>query len=112
MINTLFVINIIIVLLMIAIILVQKSEGGVLGMGGGSRNALFSASSAGNLITKLTWFLGGSFFVICIILALLVARKHGVEADFIANMESRSVQSRQAAAAEKAQESLPKAPTE
>jgi protein translocase SecG subunit len=88
MINTLFVLNIIIVLLMIGLILIQKSEGGVLGMGGGSKNALFTAGAAGNIVTRMTYILGGLFITICLILAWLVARESGGERSFVENMES------------------------
>lgn len=76
MINILLVLNIIVVVLLIGIILLQKSEGGVLGMGGsGSRNGLLTTRSAGNLITKITYILGALFFIICILLAALVSRR-------------------------------------
>ncbi|MDR3126238.1 MAG: preprotein translocase subunit SecG [Rickettsiales bacterium] len=88
MINTLFVLNIIVVLLMIGLILIQKSEGGVLGMGGGSKNALFTAGAAGNIVTRLTYILGGLFITICLVLAWLVARESGSEKSFVENMET------------------------
>lgn len=76
MINILLVLNIIVVVLLIGIILLQKSEGGVLGMGGsGSKNGLLTTRSAGNLITKITYTLGALFFIICILLAALVSRR-------------------------------------
>lgn len=76
MINILLVLNIIVVVLLIGIILLQKSEGGVLGMGGsGSRNGLLTTRSAGNLITKITYILSALFFIICILLAALVSRR-------------------------------------
>ena len=76
MINMLLVLNIIVVVLLIGIILLQKSEGGVLGMGGsGSKNGLLTTRSAGNLITKITYILGALFFIICILLAALVSRR-------------------------------------
>ena len=72
----LLVLNIIVVVLLIGIILLQKSEGGVLGMGGsGSKNGLLTTRSAGNLITKITYILGALFFIICILLAALVSRR-------------------------------------
>ncbi|MBD5398391.1 preprotein translocase subunit SecG [bacterium] len=87
MINVLLVLNIIVVILLIGIILLQKSEGGVLGMGGsGSKNGIFTAQSAGNLITKMTYFLGAMFFIICIALAFLVARKNNSSKSFIETM--------------------------
>ncbi|MBP3615961.1 MAG: preprotein translocase subunit SecG [Alphaproteobacteria bacterium] len=89
MINILLVLNIIVVVLLIGIILLQKSEGGVLGMGGsGSRNGIFTARSAGNLITKTTYVLGALFFVICIMLAFLVSRREGTRS-FVETMAQK-----------------------
>lgn len=91
MINVLLVLNIIVVILLIGIILLQKSEGGVLGMGGsGSKNGLFTASSAGNLITKTTYVLGAMFFIICITLAILVVRKTNSSKSFVETMMEKN----------------------
>ena len=76
MINTLFVLNIIVVVLLIGIILLQKSEGGVLGMGGsGTKNGVFSTRTANTFITRLTYILAGLFFTICMLLAALVSHR-------------------------------------
>lgn len=91
MINILLVLNVIVVILLIGIILLQKSEGGVLGMGGGgSKNGVLTARSAGNLITKVTYALGASFFVICILLAFLVARQSNTSKSFVDTMIEQS----------------------
>jgi len=90
MINVLFVANIIVVMLLITVILFQKSEGGVLGMGGGGKGALFTARGAGNLVTKITYWLGGIFFAICMVLAFLVAHENGQMKSFIQVMSTRS----------------------
>ena len=50
---------------MIAIVLLQKSEGGALGMGGGP-SGFMTARGAGNLLTKATWILGLLFFLCAI----------------------------------------------
>ena len=90
MINILLVLNIIVVVLLIGIILLQKSEGGVLGMGGsGSKNGLLTARSAGNLITKTTYILGALFFIICILLAFLVSRRD-TNRSFVASMMEKN----------------------
>ena len=95
MINILLVLNIIVVVLLIGIILLQKSQGGVLGMGGsGSKNGLFTARSAGNLVTKLTYILAGLFFVICITLAALVSHRDR-SSSFISNMMEREQEARE-----------------
>lgn len=92
MINTLFVANIIVVALLIAVILLQKSEGGVLGMGGGgSKNGVFSARTATGFITKFTYILAGLFFLICILLAILVSNREK-NRSFISTMAGSEVE--------------------
>ena len=44
------------------LILIQQSEGGALGMGGGP-SGFMSARGAGNLLTKLTWVFAGLLFI-------------------------------------------------
>ncbi|MDR1476997.1 MAG: preprotein translocase subunit SecG [Rickettsiales bacterium] len=89
MINVLLVLNIIVVIMLIGIILLQKSEGGVLGMGGGSRNAVFSAHAAGGMVTKITYTLGALFFIICMALAILIARRSDGSKSFVEMMAAR-----------------------
>jgi preprotein translocase subunit SecG len=114
MINVLFVANIVVVLMLIAVILFQKSEGGVLGMGGGGKGALFTARGAGNLMTKVTYWLGGMFFVICMILAYLVAQESGQTKSFIEAMASRDrpAAAATAPAATPSEDNRPEAPTQ
>lgn len=52
------------------VILIQRSEGGALGMGGGP-SGFMSASGAGNLLTKTTWVLAGLFFACAIALTIV-----------------------------------------
>ncbi len=47
------------------VVLIQKSEGGALGMGGGP-SGFMTARGAGNLLTKATWVLGTLFFLCAI----------------------------------------------
>ena len=47
------------------VILLQRSEGGALGMGGGP-SGFMTARGAGNLLTKTTWVLGTLFFICAI----------------------------------------------
>ncbi len=96
MINILLVLNIIVVVLLIGIILLQKSEGGVLGMGGsGSKNGILTTRSAGNLITKTTYILGGLFFLICIMLAFLVSRREGTKSFVETMAKSENVKAKE-----------------
>ncbi len=52
------------------VILIQRSEGGALGMGGGP-SGFMTARGAGNLLTKTTWVLAGLFFACAIGLTIL-----------------------------------------
>lgn len=52
------------------IVLLQKSEGGALGMGGGP-SGFMTARGAGNLLTVTTWWLAGAFFACAIGLTIV-----------------------------------------
>ena len=52
------------------VILLQRSEGGALGMGGGP-SGFMTARGAGNLLTTTTWWLG-ALFVLCAISLTIV----------------------------------------
>lgn len=60
-------VQIIICLAMGGLILIQQSEGGALGMGGGP-SGFMSARGAGNLLTRLTGILAFLFFANCVAL--------------------------------------------
>jgi len=51
------------------VILLQRSEGGALGMGGGP-SGFMTARGAGNLLTRATAILGAAFFVCAIALTI------------------------------------------
>lgn len=67
-------IHIIVCICLIAVVLMQRSEGGALGMGGGP-SGMMSARGAGDLLTRVTWILGSIFFVISLALTLLSGRQ-------------------------------------
>ena len=71
MIILLFVIHLMIALALIGVILLQKSEGGALGMGGGGMSGFMTGRSTANLLTRTTAILAAAFFVTSIVLALL-----------------------------------------
>ncbi len=73
----LFTIEVICCLLLIGIILIQKSKGGGLGLafGGGGTESLFG-SRAGNVLTKATIILAIVFMANTVALAILFARGH------------------------------------
>jgi len=71
MIVLLFVIHVAIALAMIGAILLQKSEGGALGMGGGGMSGFMTGRSTANLLTRTTAFLAIAFFATSVLLVVL-----------------------------------------
>jgi preprotein translocase subunit SecG len=74
--NLLLVLEIIISLALVVVVLLQRSEGGALGMGGGP-GGFMTARGAGDLLTRITWVLGGSFFALALLLTILSGRERG-----------------------------------
>ncbi len=71
--TVILVIHLLLALGMIAVILVQRSEGGGLGIGGsgGGNFGVMSSRSAANLLTRTTAILAGAFMITSLALALL-----------------------------------------
>jgi preprotein translocase subunit SecG len=69
-----FAIHLIISLALVGVILLQRSEGGALGIGGGS-NSMVSGRGAASLLTRTTGVLGVMFFVTSLWLAALAGLK-------------------------------------
>jgi preprotein translocase subunit SecG len=63
-------IHLMIVLAMVGLVLLQKSEGGGLGMGGGTGGFLSSRGTA-NVLTRTTAILAASFFATSLVLSIL-----------------------------------------
>ena len=68
--NTILVLNIILAVLLVAIILLQKSEGGALGLGV-SQDSFISSRSAGGLLTKATAVIATLFIITSISLTIM-----------------------------------------
>ena len=64
------VIHLLIALALVGTVLIQRSEGGGLGMGGGA-GSMTSTRSSGNLLTRTTAVLAACFMATNIILAIL-----------------------------------------
>jgi preprotein translocase subunit SecG len=62
-------IQIIVTLAMIGVILLQRSEGGGLGMG--SSNSMFTARGTANLLTRTTGVLAALFIGLCILMTAI-----------------------------------------
>ena len=74
--TVLILIHILVVLALIGVVLLQKSEGGALGMGGGP-SGFMTARGAGDLLTRTTWILGAIFFVLGLLLTIVAGRESG-----------------------------------
>jgi len=70
--NILLVINIILAFILVIFILLQKSEGGALGIGVSQDNFMFSRS-AGNFFTKTTSIVA-TLFILCSLALTIVSR--------------------------------------
>jgi len=70
--NTLLVINILLAIVLVVLVLVQKSEGGALGIGISQDNFMFSRS-AGNFLTKSTAVVA-TLFIICSLSLTIISR--------------------------------------
>jgi preprotein translocase subunit SecG len=71
MIILLFIVHMLIAIALIGVIMLQKSEGGALGMGGGGMSGFMTGRSTANLLTRTTAILGAVFFATSILLVLL-----------------------------------------
>ena len=68
--NFILVLNIFLAILLVVIVLLQKSEGGALGIGA-SQESFISSRSAGNLLTKATAIIATLFIVTSILLTIM-----------------------------------------
>ncbi|WP_380053264.1 preprotein translocase subunit SecG [Falsihalocynthiibacter sp. SS001] len=73
--NIVLVIHLILALSLIGIVLLQRSEGGGLGIGGG--NGPNGGRSPASALGKLTWYLAAAFFFTSISLTVIAAQKAG-----------------------------------
>ena len=70
--NILLILNLILAVILVLIILLQKSEGGALGLGVSQDNFMFSRS-AGNFMTKATAIVA-TLFIICSLALTIISR--------------------------------------
>ena len=74
--TVILVIHLVVALSLIGVVMLQRSEGGALGIGGGGGSAgnLFTARGVGNALTRTTAWLAVAFF--CTSIALTVIATH------------------------------------
>ena len=72
--NFILVLNIILAIILVIIILLQKSEGGALGIGA-SQESFISSRSAGSLLTKATAIIATLFIITSISLTIMAKKE-------------------------------------
>ena len=91
--SILLTIHIIVAVSLVISVLLQRSEGGLGGLGGGMSN-IMSSQSSNNFITKLTLYLATGFIVTSISLAVVSRdsnRDSIIENDIINNIKEKDV---------------------
>src|ERR1700735_2945432 len=64
----------ILLVLLVLLQLPKKEAGAGMAFGGGATDALFGAGS-GNVLTKITTYAGGLFFILAIVMAMVASRQ-------------------------------------
>ena len=72
--NVVLIIHLLLALGLIAVVLMQRSEGGGLGMGGSGGGAM-TGRAAATALGKITWVLAGAFIITSITLTIIAAQK-------------------------------------
>ena len=76
--KVLLVIHLMVAAALVGVVLLQKSEGGALGIGGGGGGGFMTGRGTANLLTRITAMLAAAFFTTSILLSLLA--RHGAPA--------------------------------
>ena len=71
------IVHLLIALALVGVILLQRSEGGALGIGGGGFGGLMSGRQSANLLTRTTAVLAACFMATSMLLALLASHGSG-----------------------------------
>jgi preprotein translocase subunit SecG len=75
MIILLLAIHIMVAVALVGVVLLQKSEGGALGMGGGGMSGFMTGRSTANLLTRATAILAAAFMTTSVLLVVLHNRE-------------------------------------
>ena len=69
------VIHLILAIALVGAVLIQRSEGGGLGIGGGAGGGLMSVRGTANLLTRVTAILAAGFMVTSLVLAIIAGNR-------------------------------------
>ena len=91
--SILLTIHIIVAICLVVSVLLQKSEGGIGGLGGGMSNVM-SSQSGNNFITKLTLYLATGFIITSLSLAIVSGNSNKdsiIDSDIINDIKEKDV---------------------
>jgi len=74
--NVILVIHLILALGLIGIVLIQRSEGGALGIGGGN---MMTGRQSATALSKATWIVATAFLCVSLTLTILTAREQSTD---------------------------------
>jgi preprotein translocase subunit SecG len=73
---TLLTVHILLAVALIGVVLLQRSEGGMGGLGGGGMSGFMTTRGTANLLTRTTRWLAGAFMATSLVLAYMASRGH------------------------------------
>jgi preprotein translocase subunit SecG len=71
--TVLLLIHLFLAISLVAVVLLQRSEGGALGIGGGTMGGMMTTRGSASLLTRATGFIAASFIATSLILAILAS---------------------------------------
>jgi preprotein translocase subunit SecG len=91
--SVVLVIHLILALAIIALVLLQRSEGGGLGIGGGSGGlgGLASARGTANALTKMTGICAAGFFITSLTLGVIASHKHNLSQGILESVNETEI---------------------
>jgi preprotein translocase subunit SecG len=81
--SVLLVVHILIALALVGVVLIQRSEGGGLGIGGGTAGGFMTTRGTANLLTRTTAIMAAVFMLTSLGLAMIAARGHAPAASIM-----------------------------
>ncbi|MBR1825303.1 MAG: preprotein translocase subunit SecG [Alphaproteobacteria bacterium] len=109
--SVLLVLQLIVAIFLVAVILMQRSNGGALsGLGGGDIGGLLSARSKGNILTRITAVLATLFFGLSLAISIYFSRMEVVQTSVVDNVAANAATQQQPASSEAPAANIPAEP--
>ncbi len=80
--NALLIIHLVLVVFLIAVVMLQRSEGGALGMGGGGGGGVMSGRGAATALQRVTWYIAAGFITTSLALTIIASSKRSSNSVF------------------------------